>query len=193
MSNVQLFYSVLPGDKLWLPHEIPAKLLIPSKSFVFNFPSALWTHVAFTDLTIRSTAGVWYVSQKNLENFDSRIPAGNVTGGLLVGTNSSATGIYDYNLGALITHGSGAGQLSYGAGSFVNPYTVGDTAYAAIRRNTSNLSANPINVAEIGWVGSFWGSGGWRAVLFARDIFSPAVNIGTGVTVQFVYTLQITA
>lgn len=193
MSNAQLFYSVLPADRLWLPHEIPPKLLIPSKSFVFNFVQGLWTFVAGAGLTVRSTAGVWVTANVNAQCFQSAAGITVTTQGIQVGTSSAATGIMDYCLGSLITHGAGAGNLSYGAVSFVNPYTVGDTAYCALRRNTANLTANTISVAEISWVSVWNTTGGNLPIMHARDVFSPPVAIGAGVTVQFVYTLQITA
>jgi hypothetical protein len=192
LSNLQLFVSALPNDRLWLPHEIPKRLLIPANCFVWNFIALLWGQVAQSGQTVRDTVGTLYGQVLNSNVFRSSVGIGGTAYGLLVGTNGDPTGLYDHYLSAPCLHGSGQGNLLYGATSIVFPYSVGDVAYAAIRRSTSNAAAGPTYVSEIAWIENSLTTGADRNIMIARDIFSPPVEIGPGVTVQFIYTLQIT-
>lgn len=66
---------------------------------------------------------------------------GVVTHGIVVGTGVTANAPTQYNLNALINHGSSAGQLNYGAVSFVEPVVGGSTITLVITRTVTNATA----------------------------------------------------
>jgi hypothetical protein len=70
--------------------------------------------------------------------------------GVMVGSGTNAVSLTDNKLQTLITHGTGATQVSYGAVSFTNPATVDTTrSFTVARAFTGNASA-AVTVNEIG-------------------------------------------
>jgi len=112
--------------------------------------------------------------------------AGAVTYGLVVGTDNTAVDINDYNLGALITHGVGGGQLQYSACTIALPSSDATTTTTTVTRVFSNDSGGIVTINEIGIIG---GSG--TPWLIVRDIPSP-IAIGDGEQLTLNYLLQTT-
>jgi hypothetical protein len=86
-------------------------------------------------------------------------PAGTVTRGPMVGTDDGTIyplAIDNYHLGALIGHGTGAGQLSYGA-TTVNSPTVSGIYYSVdITRQFTNSSGGDITIEELALANYWW-------------------------------------
>jgi hypothetical protein len=76
--------------------------------------------------------------------------AGVVTNGIVAGTGTNAVTESDNALQTLIAHGTGSGQLSYGAVGFTAPATAGSTTSFTISRTLTNSSAGSITIREIG-------------------------------------------
>ena len=110
-------------------------------------------------LTVKDTLGTTYSSGDGngigiynvYTNFIA--PAGEATYGLQVGTNDTAWDITNFVLGALITHGTGAGQLSYAATPAVTKVDVGAVRTISVKRNMNNNGSGDVIVREIGYTG----------------------------------------
>jgi hypothetical protein len=70
--------------------------------------------------------------------------------GVQVGTGTAANDVSRYNLAAQIAHGTGAGQLQYGATSIGTPATVGQKRQITVARTFTNASGSSITVNEVG-------------------------------------------
>jgi hypothetical protein len=75
--------------------------------------------------------------------------SGNAGYGIIVGTGDTAVEIDDYVLETPITNGIGAGQLQYGATSFIDVVIIGSTAKFTISRTLTNDSGDDIDVKEV--------------------------------------------
>lgn len=82
--------------------------------------------------------------------FKTTASSGETTFGIRVGTNSTAVSISDYELGAIIAHGTSSGQLQYGACSVGTPSVVGSTCSFTVARTFTNNSGASITVKEVG-------------------------------------------
>jgi len=114
--------------------------------------------------------------------------------GLVVGSSDTPNTVNTYTMGAIIPHGSGSGQLNYGATSIENPSNPPGTNNWIFRiiRTFSNNSGASITVKEIGLIVKTWDSGGnTRYFLIARDVISP-VTVPSGSTLTVRYISKIT-
>jgi len=89
-------------------------------------------------------------SQGSYRPFRIDCAAGVSAYGLVVGTGTNAVTLTDYKLQTQIAHGNGAGQLAYGAGSFVAPTTSGSDRYWDAVRTFTNNSGGDITINEVG-------------------------------------------
>jgi hypothetical protein len=102
-----------------------------------------------------------------------------------VGSSDAPIAIDQFNLGAKIVHGTGAGQLSYGAMT-VEPLTKTATTWSfRMVRTFTNGSGGVVTVREIGLVLAVP-----SRVLLARDLVVPARDIPAGgtLTVRYIPT-----
>jgi hypothetical protein len=72
------------------------------------------------------------------------------TYGIMVGTGTTAPANTDYVLQTPIAHGSGSGQLNYGATTFSDAAVVGANVDWVFSRTFANASGAQITVTEIG-------------------------------------------
>jgi len=114
--------------------------------------------------------------------------AGDATEGIVVGTDGSAPDISDYRLGAVIAHGTGAGQMEYQAQTFAWIGIVGIQCSFEMRRTMVNNSGGTINVAECGLYTEFFRTGSpmQRDCCSAHDLISQSVPDGGSITVTYV-------
>jgi len=70
--------------------------------------------------------------------------------GVVVGTGTTAVTVTDYALETQIAHGTGAGQLAYGASTVNGLITDGSTIYFNVSRVFTNNSGSSITVNEVG-------------------------------------------
>jgi len=119
-------------------------------------------------------------------------PEGDLTGGIVVGSDPTAVAVGQYDLVARIAHGTGAGQLVYGATS-VNPMEKTATTWTVrIVRTITNQSGATVTVAEfglflrMGMVDSPY----WYSLMLARDVPSPAIDVPDGYTLTVRYIVS---
>jgi len=107
----------------------------------------------------------------------------------MVGTGTTAPQVTNYNLQTKINHGSGSGQLLYGATSLTAPTTSGSTRFWKASRTFTNSSGSSITVNEVGLVLAYQSS---YYIMIARDVLSSGVVINNGQVGTLVYTFAIT-
>jgi hypothetical protein len=121
--------------------------------------------------------------------------AGDSSFGLVVGSSDAQNTINQYAMGAIIPHGNGANQISYGTHSIENPSNPPGTNNWIFRiiRTFSNNSGSSITIKEIGIIVKCYDEacGTIRSFLIARDVISP-VTVPTGSTLTIRYILKIT-
>lgn len=150
-------------------------------------------------MSSKNIAGtVLYATGTNVDRGNASVPgtAGMVpntavsTFGMVVGTDDTAFSVDDYKLGALIAHGSGAGQLSYGVGILPTLDYTSKVWSASHVRTFSNLSAGSITVKEVGlmWAGAIFGSA--ASHLFMRDVLAEAIPVASLAVLQITYDLS---
>jgi hypothetical protein len=109
------------------------------------------------------------IDSYNLDFFNVKGASGDTSLGIIVGTSTTPVSITDYRLGALISHGTGAGQLLYGGVSVVAIEVTGNMARFYVTRLLTNNSGADITVNEVGLVGSARDTGGFgRCFLLDR-------------------------
>jgi hypothetical protein len=124
--------------------------------------------------------------------------------GMQVGSSNNAPTVTDYGLNALITNGSGSGELAYGA-SVINVIAIaGSTTSFSIVRTFTNNTAVAITAYEVGLMSGTGGATGANEsadsttdaypiyVLLTHDLFSAAQTIPASQTLTVTYTWQTT-
>jgi len=127
-------------------------------------------------------------------------PLGTDAYGIQVGTSASSVNRDQYQLGGKIAHGSGSGQLSYGAMTVEDiDGTPPETIFRLIRTFTNNTT-DPMTVYEIGLIignsyenmrTSFAPTTSY--FLIARDVLSSPQTIPAGATLTVRYIFKVTA
>jgi hypothetical protein len=118
-------------------------------------------------------------------------PAGDTSAGIVVGTSDTSVSLGQYNLQSPIAHGTGAGQLSYGATTVES--LVKDTAwYFRVIRTFTNSSGGSITVREIGlFVRLGMGpSPNYFSCMLARDVLTSPITIPNGSTLTVRYIIS---
>jgi len=119
----------------------------------------------FTVLNVLGdTKNIAYEDQTSAGDYCVTAGAGVDTHGIVVGTSDASWTWSQYCLQAQITHGTGSGQLSYGATTRSFSANSGQPAKCTIQRSFDNNSGGDITVREIGWQ------------LVAKDISGNPVN-----------------
>jgi hypothetical protein len=126
--------------------------------------------------------------------FAINAPAGSSEYGVKVGGGDTPNTINTYALASLISHGTGPGQLVYGAHtieSVINP-SGGDLTFRVTRVFTNNSGAS-VTVKEIGISTKRNDSGNTaRTFLFVRDVLPSPTSVPDGATLTIRYTVKIT-
>jgi len=138
-----------------------------------------------TDFECNRTAGMTLIQLAG--NSGSTVEAF----GVRIGTSDTAFGRDQYELIARIVHGTGAGQMLYGA-TTVEDYTDEDsvTRFRIIRAFT-NSSGGAITVKEIGIAICNFVAGAKRYFLIARDVLPSPQVVPDGNTITIRYRLFI--
>jgi len=139
----------------------------------------------------RATGSQPYDCQMNLSTLGD---AGDVTQGIIVGTSDTPNSLTTYALGGKIAHGTGSGQLLYGAETVedvTNPS--GNDLQFRITRTFTNNSGATITAKEVGLLIKKLDSGGTaRSWLAARDVLPSPVDVPDGATLTIRYVVKIT-
>ena len=169
-----------------------------SDSFVKNFMAALM--FILSDATILSNIYVDHtgatVSPLSKSSWTSaNIPwsvAALVTQdnyGIRVGTGNTPVTVNDIDLDALIEHGTAAGELSYGAQTWIDYAEVGGNVDLVWSRVFTNSSGGSITVAELD-MSIFTAS---NYITIARDVLLATVAVGNGEAIVVEYTWRTAA
>jgi hypothetical protein len=118
-------------------------------------------------------------------------PAGDTTAGIVLGTNDTPVSIGQYNLQSPISHGTGAGQLSYGATN-VESLVKDTTWYFRVIRTFTNNSGASITVKEMGLFVRLGMSSSpyYYSCMLARDVLTTPITIPSGSTLTVRYIIS---
>ena len=111
--------------------------------------------------------------------------------GPVVGSGTAAVSIDDYQLATQITHGTGIGQLSFGAVTFNAPQTSGQSRYFEIVRQFTNSSGGTVTLNEIGLHMNNEPSSYYYLCL--RDVLSSSIEVADGKVLTVTYRILTTA
>ena len=103
--------------------------------------------------------------------------------GILVGTGTNAVTVLDYALQTKIAHGTGAGQLSYGACTVsADVIEDGSDVYFLIQRIFTNSSGGDITIKEVGIAAK---DGGTQYFLYDRTLSEKTITNGSNATLTY--------
>jgi hypothetical protein len=131
------------------------------------------------------TSGGYNPGSSAIGCFLGNAAVGDLTRGIVVGTDSTPVTSDDYKIGTLINHGSGAGQFLYDAVGIGPVVESGITMTLPISRIISNGTANPITFSEIGLYGLRR-----ITIMVLRDVIS-SVTIQPGESALIAYKIII--
>jgi hypothetical protein len=175
-----------------------------SHSFVKNFIRTLRALWAITTVNITDTGGLaktfrgsWYHGANALTEYpyDANAGASVDTYGILVGSSDAPFGRDNYCLGSKISHGTGAGQLVYGAMSFEDVADADSTSYFRMTRTFTNNSGASVVVKELGIaLRQYINVDGYTPFYFLilRDVLTSPSSVPDGATLTVRYKMQIT-
>lgn len=156
-----------------------------SKSFVIAY--ARWLYLKFvrpTTQTITDTTGNSR-SKDGYEPLTTTATSSTSTDGLVVGTGTNAVALADTALQTQIAHGTGAGQLSYGASVVNLPSSDSTSTSLIMTRVFSNGSGGTVTIREIG-VYSLMPSSGTHRFCIIRDVVTIALANGDQLTLNYI-------
>jgi len=170
-----------------------------SKSFVKQFIDMLYglfkaDYVSSTQLNVTKIDGT-AEAYPNLPSANSAVMSVSFgseddTGGIVVGDSDEAVQYDDYNLKSKIPHGSGSGQLSYGATIVEEPYKDGTEYKFRVFRTFTNNSGASITVKEVGLV-AWWKTKPTIQALLIRDVLASPTSIPDGATLTVRYYIKV--
>lgn len=115
-----------------------------SHSYVRQFIDMLLTMMQHSGSSGKDTGGVARTISVHANNF--RLDG---TNGIIPSTDTNPVTISDYALTGQIGNGAGAGQLQYGAMSFVAVSILGSTAQFTMSRTFTNSSGGDITIHKV--------------------------------------------
>jgi hypothetical protein len=150
---------------------------MPVKSFVKAWINFLYAQFAYGS-TI-STLDIGGTSRSVNYSYSLQLNAGaGVTAfGIVVGSSDTSVTRDDYKLGSQIAHGSGTGQLMYGAVSIDTPVAYSTGYLVRVMRVFTNNSGADVTVKEIGLY-VYAVSGQYFCIV--RDVLTTPVTIPNG-------------
>jgi hypothetical protein len=175
MSKKKIFEGYIEWELLDPKGRIVKRGKQPMKSWVKQWIQSLYVYWNNTGLSMVQTSGsstnvtpsaYWYVNAA----------AGVTDYGIVVGSSDTPVTKDDYKLGSRIAHGSGTGQLMYGAVSIDAPTTYSTGYLIRVIRVFTNNSSADVTVKEIGlycYLGGYY-------LCIIRDVLSTPVTIPSG-------------
>jgi hypothetical protein len=146
----------------------------PVKSFVKAWIMALYSSFTYTQQPVLDTGGTSRTDW--LLRVTINAGAGDANYGIVVGTSDAPVTRDDYKLGNKIAHGSGTGQLTYGAVSVDAPITYSTGYLIRATRVFTNNSGADITVKEIG----VYSYTQYYYYCIIRDVLTTPVTIPNG-------------
>jgi len=160
------------------------------KSFVLQFLQLLEAHMyPSVNVNIQDVTDTTKSVTKGTVTFHSEWAVTDDDRGIMVGIGTTPPTNTDVAMETKIVHGTGAGQLSYGATSKTTTTEVGANIDFVFTRTFNNGSGNTINVTETGII--CIATNTTTYFLIAHDTFS-AVAVANGQTLTVNYTLRTT-
>jgi hypothetical protein len=130
-----------------------------AQTLITAFYKVLYVQMAyFSSVSIVDTTGYTRLITGDTANFNVKAASGDTSFGIVVGTSTTPVSITDYRLGALISHGTGAGQLLYGSVAVTSIEVIGSMARFYVTRLLTNNSGADITVNEVGLVERGYGN-----------------------------------
>ncbi len=109
---------------------------------------------------------------------------GNLTKGIVVGSDATPVVSDDYKIGSIISHGSGVGQFNYDA-MIVGPFTEsGSTMVFPVSRVISNATDSEIPFSEIALYAQ-----GSIVIMLLRDVIFPSISLQPGESALIAYKI----
>jgi hypothetical protein len=184
---------------------------LPAKSWVGNIIGLISSLLSMWNSTSSAT-GTWYTTSPSRSDMldtsnnarglylgaqgggstlGGSAPTGDTTAGILVGNSDTPVIIGQYNLQYLINHGTGSGQLSYGA-TTVESITKDTTWLFRVIRTFTNNSGASITVKEIGLFVRLGHSSSpyYFSCMLARDVLTSPITIPNGSTLTVRYIIS---
>ena len=186
---------VMPDPRTGLPNKGTKK----SESFVQQFLQLLFVQMTLpgannplsvndTTNTLRGIYAYWASSGANCYLLDVLDAAAGTNFGIRVGTGTNAPTITDYALQTPVIHGTGAGQMQYGALTFGLPGSDATTSQLTITRNfTANVGGITVNELALYCRGY---DGAARYFCIIRDVIAGGIVVPAGQTLTINYRPQ---
>lgn len=179
--------------------DVVRELKVPVRSFVANWSKVFGTSgLAGSSVDVIRTTGASYtVLTTFLHNILSA--AGLIVSGIVLGTDNGTIlplATTNSKLGAIITHGTGAGTLDYSEQYFMTPTISDSTCTYRVWRTFTNSSGNTITVKEAG-IYAVFGTTPTVSVMLLRDLYdadSVPINVAVGnnQTLEVAYDFSVT-
>lgn len=167
-----------------------------SHSLVQHFLQFLYICFADTNNAIEDTGNTsrTVVKPATTANTILKIaaPANNDDYGLMVGSGTTAEAATDYALATLIAHGTGSGQLQYGATSVSDGAVSGANVDQVNTRTFTNGSGATVTVKEIGIYCIGYDGIVYRYFCICRDVLGTVQDVEDGQTATLQYTVRTT-
>jgi hypothetical protein len=154
-----------------------------SKTWVRNFMFTLDSSMGGPD-QIQTTTGGWLGDN----SLGVNAGANNDNFGIQVGTGTNPWAYDQYSLQTKISHGSGSGQMLYGACTVTQNIVITNGMKFVVSRVFTNGTSATITVKEIGLVAATGYVNYYK--LLARDVLSPAIDVPAGSSLTVRYVIQ---
>jgi hypothetical protein len=200
-AGIKIKYEVLlkdPNGKIITKRKGVSKSLLANfmrwfrgvHTIIDNYGSSYtMTDITGTSRTLPYT-GMQY--QKNFGAFGS--PDNDQNRGIVVGSSDTPVNPNDYKLASQIPHGTGSGQLDYGAGTLTDISISDNTISFNHSRTFTNLSGATITVKEIGGYFVMNDTGNvLRTFCYLRDVLTTPIDVPDNYTLTVIYTFQVSA
>jgi hypothetical protein len=186
-------HPVIPYWSIWLHEkdgEVAQAYTLGARSFTRWIADALEVWLAgrsSNQTTVKDTGGTDRTTATSATNLSTNwiVAAGGgvVTHGIVVGTGTDAEAITNNALQTLIAHGTGSGQLSYGAVAVGAATAVGSSAEITVTRSMTNGSGSIVTAQEFGLYIQFTYTTSTTGFFCGvRDLIEQAVNNGQVLT-----------
>jgi len=189
---LELWYEVIVRDR---HGKVKSRERRRSRSFLKQWNQLMFvqmTDIALTGDLLVDINGTDRNCDPHLQNF--RMEAHGSFTGCFPGTGGTAVAIDDYKLEALITNGSGPGQLTWGAGTTVGAVgIVGSAAQFIASRSFTNDSGDTIAVAEVGIYTACYVGDSRYYMCAIRDVLGAPQDVLDTEVLTVNYTLEVEA
>ncbi len=161
-----------------------------AESFVQGFIGLLNVQMSQASRTIKDTGGIDRSVSTNTANLQVTAASGDNTVGIQVGTGTTPVSVTDFKLVSPIAHGTGTGQLQYGATTVDSWLVSGSKALFNVTRILTNNSGGAITVREVGLIGFGVYLYPYK-FLFERTLMEFTIPNGSSATVNYEISVSV--